>query len=903
MLLLGFTLRHLLRHWRLNLAILAGLTLAAALLAGLPAYAGTIAERSLHEKLSSHAFPVVRNIGMSASEGGVLDDQVYTFAHDRLGPIITDRITIGQIKQPVHQPPAPGDQVPPPPRFHFLHLWSFNELERKVRVIEGRLPVYEDVIDGGDVLPSAALEVAVGADAAARTDLRVGEVVTASTPVGRIPLYIVGTVEPLDFRHDMWWDDPRTFSIEVKLIGRSKVIVTLPLLLPPQAMTRWFPEHTPSWRILVDSDKITVQNAAEVQRKLTNLQAQLRNDRILLESGLPNVLVDFEIELATARWALFLLSAQAFAFVLYTLWMITFFLLDRSEGELVTLAGRGGGRLQITLVFALEGLFLALPAAGLFGPLLAGTAVRLWRGLTGTTVTFALPAESWALAFLAAGAGWLALVLAVHTAARRTLREWQHRLVRPERQAGWQRLYLDLVLLFLGGLLCWQLSQSGSFLLRQTGSSRIADPFLLLGSSVLLFAVALVCLRIFPYLLRLAAWIARQGRGLVSSSGLTRLARAPLAPSRVVLLVSLATSLTLFTDAFTSSLGKSQQEAAHYLAGADLRIRSDRATGDAAEEGVDSLPGVLVASAVYRTRFMNQQSRMVDVLAIDPESFAQVARYRPDMGHPDISSLMQILQQEALSGTLPGIVSPAMMDSEQAIGSLVPAGLRGRELRFEVKAVVGDFPTLGERFIVTDLRLLAGQSALEAAEMATETWLATDPAQHAALTTDPLLRDRILADAQLELRRLQSDAMAQGTTGAFQLNTLVLGVLSVVGFLLVHYFAAQKRSYEFSLLRTMGLTPGQLLALLATEGILMVGLGLLVGTGIGYGLTRFMLPYLSRALATSLAGIQIHQLVINWAAVLQLYGILVGGYVLALIAVLVATMRAGLYRILRLGEE
>jgi hypothetical protein len=243
---------------------------------------------------------------------------------------------------------------------------------------------------------------------------------------------------------------------------------------------------------------------------------------------------------------------------LYTLTTFTSFVVDRSQVELATLSARGASAWQIAAVFGLENLILALPAALLLGPALAQGVIRLWRASTGGVVTITMSPEAWLLSGVAAGLGWLALVLPVFLAARRSFAEWQHRHARPAQLSAAQERYLDLYLLAFGGLLYWQLNRTGSFVMRRLGNTQLADPLLLIGPSLLLVAVAMVSLRILPYLLRLMARFVQRLRGLALPLGLFRLARDPLQPSRVVLLVSLTAGLMLFTRAFGDSLAHGQ---------------------------------------------------------------------------------------------------------------------------------------------------------------------------------------------------------------------------------------------------------------------------------------------------------------------------------------------------------
>jgi hypothetical protein len=125
-----------------------------------------------------------------------------------------------------------------------------------------------------------------------------------------------------------------------------------------------------------------------------------------------------------------------------------------------------------------------------------------------------------------------------------------------------QKYYLDLYLLAFGAVSYWQLNQAGSFVARALSGRRhsdiqLADPLLLIGPSLLLFALVLVLLRIWPWLVRLVARLCQRWRGWVLSLGLSRLARDPGQASLVLLLVSLTTGLILFIRTFRNSLTES----------------------------------------------------------------------------------------------------------------------------------------------------------------------------------------------------------------------------------------------------------------------------------------------------------------------------------------------------------
>jgi ABC-type antimicrobial peptide transport system permease subunit len=188
--------------------------------------------------------------------------------------------------------------------------------------------------------------------------------------------------------------------------------------------------------------------------------------------------------------------------------------------------------------------------------------------------------------------------------------------------------------------------------------------------------------------------------------------------------------------------------------------------------------------------------------------------------------------------------------------------------------------------------------------------LARDPLQPSrvvllvSLTAGLMLFTRTFGDSlAYSQEALRSDALAQGISGALQLNALTLGLFSVTAFFLAHFVAAQGRVREFGVLRAMGLSARQLLTLLVIEGILVLLLGLLAGAVVGFGLSHIMIPYLSQPLAESLGGVAIERILVDWPAVARLYVLLIGVYGSALVLLSLVLMRTRVRWALWMGDE
>jgi hypothetical protein len=698
--------------------------LASALLVSLSGYSAATAARELSQTLAL-APPAQRNLLITGSRR-TFSEELYEGLEDRLGEILRERLVIRHVTLP-EVATLPATETRGRTReLALVEVYSFSRLPDHVRLVEGRLPLQVDLNEARGSWRPPPIEAVIGARAAEQSGYTIGDRVEASKGYHRLD--IVGIIEPLDPQADVWGEDLSAFEVGRETDLDPADPIPLRLLIAPASMRSVYPDvpifvHQVVWRITLNHHLITVDRAGPLRSDLINFQTQSGTAGARTSTGLTQLLADYLARLSRVRMVLLLFTAQSIFFVLYTLTALTSAILDRSQVELATLSARGASAFQITTLFGLQYLLIALPAALLLGPALAQVLVRLegWGTSIGVVTTIRMSAQAWLLSGLSAALGWLALIVPIFMAARRSVSGSQDERARPAQLSAAHQRYLDLYLLAFGGLLYWQLNRSGSFVMRavadrRLGDTPLADPLLLVGPSLLLIGAAMVFLRFVPLLLRLVARLSRRLRGLILPLGLSHLAREPLQSSRLVLLVSLTAGLLLFTRTFGSALARGQ----------------------------------------------------------DPR---------------------------------------------------------------------------------------------------------------------------------------QPDALALGISATLQLNALTMILFSVTIYFLVHLFTAQsrrsslQRASDFEILRALGLSDRQWQALLVTEGLLVLVVGLLAGSAVGVGLSRLMIPYLGVALADPLAGVTLGQIRLDWPAVTHAYALLAGVYGTALV-LLTAVLRHPHVRLTtRLGDE
>jgi putative ABC transport system permease protein len=184
-----------------------------------------------------------------------------------------------------------------------------------------------------------------------------------------------------------------------------------------------------------------------------------------------------------------------------------------------------------------------------------------------------------------------------------------------------------------------------------------------------------------------------------------------------------------------------------------------------------------------------------------------------------------------------------------------------------------------------------------------EYWIRTDAQTHDQLVSYPTIQNAVLGDSHKMFNIIRNHVMTLGTVRAFGLNGLILAIISLVGLLLANYFSFHQRKYEFGILRAYGLSLNQSNLLLVSEGILVLGLGLLSGVLLGYSLTELMRPYISSFVSRTLPGMVVHEIQFNWLTAAAIIGLLLVMYCGAMAVIIIALRRSNVQETLRTGDE
>ena len=699
-------LRRTISNWKLETALFLGIVLAVALMSSGVVFSNLLEEAALRRTLDD-ATPGEANLSVgvfndlddpsavsrrsSVYQAGL--DFVDRRVHERFEPYLEDHAHLFQTSTFFFEgsPRLELDNtIRPRGKIQYMTGLVPDSYGSKTRVevLRGHWPYTTQSANTAAL--NEPLEVAIDDLGAHWLELDVGDEMDVFPATGNADpapttVKIVGVFRRTDPTEEYWYKSDHVFSFQ------NEEWTTVPMFTSEDAILGRVGAIYPGlytnvvWFFYLDRHGLRAGDVNAIQDTILQVEFDVLSNLGHSDTSikLDTVLDDYEEQILLARIPLFLMVFLVTAILIYYLALVTGLIVKSRATEISMLKSRGATTVQIGLLALVEGLLLTVPAVFL-GPLIAlGLSKVLGQvffsvGAGVESVPIALSFQAFLLGLGGASLAIAVLTISTLLAARHGIVEFRQSGARPARAPLIHRYYLDIMLLALIGLVWWQIQSRGSFLVRSLGTGELEiDYSLLLGPVLLLLALGLLALRIFPWAV---AILARVSEGLGPAwlvQGLRRVSRDPIIPGTLVVLLMVATALGVIGSAFSSTLERSQRDRALYAAGSDLRIEHNGDGTPLPLLGLSNLAedvdGVDMAVEVQRTRgsLLNAgfTTASLSILAVDTEGFQDVAWHRPDFANG-----------ESLEGLMRNIAPGPSLTTVSGEGIVLPQNTRALSL-------------------------------------------------------------------------------------------------------------------------------------------------------------------------------------------------------------------------------
>ncbi len=274
-----------------------------------------------------------------------------------------------------------------------------------------------------------------------------------------------------------------------------------------------------------------------------------------------------------------------------------------------------------------------------------------------------------------------------------------------------------------------------------------------------------------------------------------------------------------------------------------------------------------------------------------------------------------------LNSRLPVLASESFVRSTgHKVGEEFDTRIAGTRVPVRLAGTVSFFPTMtdpSEKLLVAELSTLASHVNLGASNPGTaadagmgpnELWISSTTAgKERELLLERLQGVRSytktsVADRAERIANTKADPLVEAGWKALLFLTFgAVFILSCLGYVIHAYVSFRNRQLQFAMLRTVGLSMRQLVAMLWVEQVLVIATGMALGTWMGGRLGATIMPFLGHDdWGDEVVPPFIMQ--VNWGALLTTYAAMILVFAVVSLALLIFIQRISLQRVLRLGE-
>lgn len=942
-------LRKIMNNKWLMACLLIGSILAVAMVSSIPLYTGGIMQRMLTKDLEQFQIDTANYPGRY-----VMDVNLFSFYPDgksisaydwfkqeantklatKLG--IPSSVTVRRIGmdymsfQPVVEDGAKPTKT-------YTKLYGITDFEKHVQLVAGRMPAKQQI--------NGVYEVLAPEQAQATMNILLDQTLTLTDEtkqMGDVKVKIVGLYKRPAVP-DAWWSES-TYVYETSL-WMDFNLMERDFLKGNKAIVSAY------WFFAVDYTKLRVENLDSFIKALDAQKADVtRFAGVRWDFPAIQMLDKYAVRASQLRITLWVLQVPILLMLAFYIFMVSQLIIENDRNEIAVIRSRGASAYQIFGSYLLQSILLS-GVSVVIGPIVAMFICRVLgasNGFLEFVSRTALPISmNWQTILYAIYSGCFSVIMMMIPAvraSRMTIVEHKQKKARRWNAPIWQKFFLDIILLgaSLYGLYQYGLRQKTIMVTAAEGMSVPVDPFLFIISTAFVIGAGLFFLRIYPYIIRLIAWIGNRFWTPVVYTSFIQVGRSGGREQFLMLFLILTISIGVFNANSARTINQNIVDKESYKTGADITLQMKWPSNEmSAPERTSSLgPGAPADSTpettqtvIYQEPDFSLYSKLAGtstaarvllpdskvniygadrnyhlgkLMAIVPNEYGKVVWSTPELLPHHINEYLNLLSK---SPNAVIVSEQLMMDMKLKVGDPISYSWGDQN---EVDGVVycsvkfwpGLNPYLDDSkyFVVANLNYVQASTSLQPYQI----WYKRTPDATTKQIYDDIAAKKMelewLKDTKQDIIAKKNDPLLQGTNGAMTLGFVVTLAISMIGFFIYWILSIQARTLQFGIFRAMGMSAGRVILMLVFEQVMISGVAILMGLVIGGLMSQLFVPLLGLVYGAA-EQVPPFMVVASRADYIRLYTV-VGAMLaagLALLGVLVSRIKVS--QAIKLGED
>ena len=864
----SFLWRKMWKNKWMMVCLLIGNLLLVGIVAATPLYINATMRRILHQDLRAfqayyETHPAIMSLSFAFNDAAPARRMEFYYNTVNLfAPGIISDIGIPAVRTIRQNTAGSWSVLPYPPRTmnpRIINLVGIEYGLDYIEITQGRLP--SNYLENGNIIEAVITEQTRTRNVILLNEKL--EVRNVEHPAGQLYVHIVGIYRLPENSNEFWSISRLDHAANNFLISDSlmseyfvenyhvdfRITATWFHLLDYRAMTS---RHVNHYLAVIDAHRrgFTLDTSRQPWRYYENFSETIMQH------------TERAGRLAITLWVL---QVPIYVMLAFYIYMVSRQILQLEQNEISVLKSRGASRFQILGLYAMQGFFVAAVcypggmALGVFICRMLGASNGFLELVQRTAIIVEITPDALLFAGLAMFLSFLTMFLPVIRFSKVGIVD--HKRSRSGKLPLWQRFFLDIIALGVSIYALYMFNAQQETIV--VVDEQAIDPILFLSSSLFIMGLGLLCLRLFPLVIRLVFKIGQRFWRPATYASLLKVIRSAGEEQFIMIFLLFTLSVGIFSAQAARTINLNSDHQIQYLSGADLTFQEfwqrqipmpgvttpvffePDINRFAVLDEVDFFTPVKRQYVdIQQTSLINEISD-VELMAIETSSFGNTVWFRDDLLRTHINNFLNVLASQAngilLSDNFRTSIGIELGDTirfsdqynRSANGVVVGfvehwPGFAPIQ-RVEIDENVVELP---QSLIVANLGYLQTRWGVQPYQV----WMSTNTETNRFFyyfVEENRLNLRYFSDAKADLVESRSNPILQGTNGVLTVGFIVTLVICFAGFLIYWILSIRSRVLQFGIFRAMGMSMRSLIGLLINEQFFITFTAILIGAFVG----------------------------------------------------------------------
>lgn len=781
-----------------------------------------------------------------------------------------------------------------------------------------------------------------------RNDIVVGETFTVDTGLSDVvdssgnPLkyQVVGVFEESDYSDYYWYNqlgdmDKKVF---VKQSDFDEIVKQFNIL------TIYFSDFQ-----MLDYSQVTHANAMDT---LYYVQSFSKSDANFTEN-FSSVLIDYRGDAKTIGIIIWVLELPMLVLLLAFIYMVSSQILEMEDGEIAMLKSRGTSTKQVLGIYLGQSAILSVIAMIIGMPV--GFILCKFAASTNSFLEFSMKdthfygLDPWMLvySFVAALVAILFVTLPVLKYAKNSIVEQKSKMGKVNYKPFWEKFFVDVILVVLSVYLLHNYNKQKSIIALDILAGSRPDPVIFLNSSLFIFAVGLLVLRLIKYLIRLIYRIGRKKWSPAVYASFLQITRTVKKQGFISVFLVMTIAMGMFNSNMARTINENKTERINYNLGTDLVVQEQWTRGTLIDkdkqthwyytEGDFQRFTKLVDDSICEsvTRVIYDDNAVIKaggeelansvLMGINTKEFGQTAELADGLNSEHwynyLNDLATVSNGVIISSNLAKKYDIKVGDS---INYARYNPLKGKETEEiaspsgTVCAIVDAFPGFeqyvyqknddGEMEEIERYLVVANYAYVVGAFSQTpyQVWMRLNRGAGYNDVLQALNAEGVTVTSyeslDKDIEEMQASPLVLITNGLFSLSFIIAIILCTVGFLIYWITSIKQRELLFGIYRAMGMSMREINKMLINEQIFSSVLASLAGYGVGAAATALFVKLVSVVYLPESHNIAV-SIIVNPYDIVKLTAVVILMFVICFIVIRTILKSMNITQALKLGED